>query len=320
MAGALAGFLVYNSPPASIFLGDAGSMLIGLTLGVLAIRGSLKGSTTAVVLAVPAAIWAIPLFDVSMAIVRRRLTGRSIYVTDRGHLHHLAQRRGFGGWSMMFVIGGLCTVTATAAVISVYMHNEVVALVVVGVVFFTLIATRFFGHSECLLFCRRVKSFVRSLLPRIHTAKQPTDGFHTRFEGTRQWDELWKTLMQYAERFELTAVQLNVSIPTINEDYHVNWKRNGRPSDRQKWRSEIPLVSHGITVGRLQIEGECQGESACVWMGDLLAGLKPFETQMLALPLCVAATLIAAVGGDWKGNSFVPTLAQSAWRMVWMWC
>jgi hypothetical protein len=89
--------------------------------------------------------------------------------------------------------------------------------------------------------------------------------------------------MQYAERFELTAVQLNVSIPAINEDYHVNWKRSGQPSDLQKWRSEIPLISRGITVGRLLIEGECQGESACVWMGDLLAGLKPFETHMLDL-------------------------------------
>ncbi|MBI2480748.1 MAG: undecaprenyl/decaprenyl-phosphate alpha-N-acetylglucosaminyl 1-phosphate transferase, partial [Planctomycetia bacterium] len=74
IAGGLAGFLVYNSPPASIFLGDAGSMLIGLVLGALAIRGSLKGPAT-ILLAAPTAIWAIPILDVSMAILRRRLTG-----------------------------------------------------------------------------------------------------------------------------------------------------------------------------------------------------------------------------------------------------
>ena len=85
VSGALCGFLIYNSPPASIFLGDAGSMIIGLILGALAIRSALKGPAT-VVLSVPTAILAIPIFDVSMAIVRRRLTGRSIYTTDRGSL------------------------------------------------------------------------------------------------------------------------------------------------------------------------------------------------------------------------------------------
>ena len=60
LAGALVGFLRYNFPPASIFLGDAGSMLIGLIIGVLAIRCSLKGPAT-VALAAPAALLVIPL-------------------------------------------------------------------------------------------------------------------------------------------------------------------------------------------------------------------------------------------------------------------
>src|SRR5262249_15642423 len=68
LLGALLGFLFYNFPPASVFLGDAGSMLIGLVLGVLAIRSALKGPAT-VALATPTALWAIPLFDVSMAIL-----------------------------------------------------------------------------------------------------------------------------------------------------------------------------------------------------------------------------------------------------------
>src|SRR5436305_11254769 len=51
----LLGFLRYNFPPATIFLGDSGSMLIGLTVGVLAIQSSLKGAAT-VALAAPAAV------------------------------------------------------------------------------------------------------------------------------------------------------------------------------------------------------------------------------------------------------------------------
>src|SRR5205807_323940 len=93
LAGSLVGFLWYNFPPASIFLGDCGSMLIGLVVGVLAIESSLKGPAT-VALAVPAALLVIPIFDTSTAILRRTLTGRSIFTTDRGHLHHCLQGRG----------------------------------------------------------------------------------------------------------------------------------------------------------------------------------------------------------------------------------
>ena len=64
----LLGFLVFNFPPASIFLGDTGSMLIGLIVGALAIRGSLKGPGT-VLLAAPLAILMIPILDSAAAIV-----------------------------------------------------------------------------------------------------------------------------------------------------------------------------------------------------------------------------------------------------------
>ena len=81
LAGALLGFLRYNFPPASIFLGDAGSMLVGLVLGTLAIESSLKTPAT-IVLSFPVALLALPIFDTTAAIVRRKLTGRSLYSTD----------------------------------------------------------------------------------------------------------------------------------------------------------------------------------------------------------------------------------------------
>src|SRR5204863_5259620 len=93
LAGAMLGFLRYNFPPASIFMGDCGSMLVGLVVGVLAIQGSLKGPATAA-LAAPLALLTIPIFDTLAAIVRRKMTGRSVYATDRGHLHDCMLQRG----------------------------------------------------------------------------------------------------------------------------------------------------------------------------------------------------------------------------------
>ena len=98
LAGALCGFLIYNFPPARMFLGDSGSMLVGLVLGAVALKCSIKDYAAATLI-MPTAIWAIPLFDVAMAVVRRKLTGRSIYETDRGHLHHCLERKGHTGSS-----------------------------------------------------------------------------------------------------------------------------------------------------------------------------------------------------------------------------
>lgn len=282
VAGSLLGFLYYNFPPASIFLGDAGSMLIGLLLGALAIRSSLKGPAV-VALAAPTAIWAIPIFDVSMAILRRKLTGRSIYTTDRGHLHHMLLQRGYSSRKTMTCIGLLCAATAAGALVGVYRNSELMAIASVAAVLGTLITARWFGHVECVLLFRQLKNLLISLVPKSRASEPSARQLCARLQGTRQWDDLWRTLTDYAERFDLNTVQLNVSLPMMQEDYHAMWERTQTVNNTQLWHTEIPLVSGNMSVGRLKISGTCGDTSACLWMSELIAGLKPFEVHMLAL-------------------------------------
>jgi UDP-GlcNAc:undecaprenyl-phosphate GlcNAc-1-phosphate transferase len=107
-AGSLLGFLPFNLAPAKVYLGDAGSMLIGLVVGGLSIRASLKGPGT-VLLAAPLAILTIPILDSAVAILRRRLAGRSIYETDRGHIHHRLLAR-FGSKHKVLLCVIVCSV------------------------------------------------------------------------------------------------------------------------------------------------------------------------------------------------------------------
>lgn len=282
MAGALAGFLVYNSPPASVFLGDAGSMLIGLVLGALAIGATLKGPVT-VALVAPIAIWAIPIFDVSMAILRRKLTGRSICATDRGHLHHSLLRRGLSSRTTVAIVGLVCGLTAVAGVGSVFVHNEWLACGTVIALLSVLVLTGVFGQHESQLLLAKGKRFLGSLIPLEKRGRVQPRELEARLQGNRQWDELWKTLTQFAERFQLHTVQLNVHLPAMDEDYHAIWQRHDTPQDVQLWHSDIPLIADNLPLGRLRISGLCTGGSMCSWMGDLIAGLKPFETQMLEI-------------------------------------
>lgn len=88
IVGSCAGFLPYNWPPARIFMGDAGSQLLGLLLGVAPLMEFQYKAATAVALMVPLTTLAIPISDIALAIVRRLQGRRSIFRADKQHLHH----------------------------------------------------------------------------------------------------------------------------------------------------------------------------------------------------------------------------------------
>jgi UDP-GlcNAc:undecaprenyl-phosphate GlcNAc-1-phosphate transferase len=91
--GALIGYLPFNFPPARIFLGDTGSLLIGFGLALLALEGYRKAALLAFI--VPVLALAIPLLDTSISIVRRLRSGRGVFSADRLHMHHrLLHREG----------------------------------------------------------------------------------------------------------------------------------------------------------------------------------------------------------------------------------
>ncbi|MGI9953203.1 MraY family glycosyltransferase [Moorellaceae bacterium AZ2] len=94
LAASTLGFLPYNFYPASIFMGDSGSMFLGFTLATLAVLGLTK-SATVISLFIPVLILGIPILDTFFAIVRRFLNRRPIFQPDKGHLHHCLMAQGF---------------------------------------------------------------------------------------------------------------------------------------------------------------------------------------------------------------------------------
>src|SRR5215831_3185079 len=134
LTGALAGFLRYNFNPASIFLGDSGSLLVGFVLAALSIQGAQKAST-AVAVAIPILAFGLPVVDTSVAIARRLLSGKPIFVGDREHIHHMLLAR---GWSQTRVALALYAVSAAFGLAAMLFVNggtgvPAVVLFVVGV-------------------------------------------------------------------------------------------------------------------------------------------------------------------------------------------
>ena len=86
MLGATLGFLVFNFNPASIFMGDTGSMFLGFIISIVALLGFKTATITSLI--IPILILFVPILDTLAAIIRRSLKGQSFSQADREHLHH----------------------------------------------------------------------------------------------------------------------------------------------------------------------------------------------------------------------------------------
>jgi UDP-GlcNAc:undecaprenyl-phosphate GlcNAc-1-phosphate transferase len=161
--GALTGFLVYNSPPAHIYLGDCGSMLTGLVLSSLALVVSFEQPGT-VSLTVAAALLFVPLLDTALAILRRTLQGGSFMAADRGHVHHRLLDRGFGVWQALGFLAGLSVVASSMAWMTSRTGHELITWLALGALMAVMVRSRLMGHEEWALVLRFAS---HSIAPRI---------------------------------------------------------------------------------------------------------------------------------------------------------
>jgi UDP-GlcNAc:undecaprenyl-phosphate GlcNAc-1-phosphate transferase len=115
LLGGVLGFLVYNFYPASVFMGDGGSMSIGFLLACIAVIGAFK-TTILVGLLVPFFLVAIPITDMAVAFGRRLLNKQSPFAADRGHFHH---RLLDAGWNQREIVLLVYVVTLILACISI---------------------------------------------------------------------------------------------------------------------------------------------------------------------------------------------------------
>jgi UDP-GlcNAc:undecaprenyl-phosphate/decaprenyl-phosphate GlcNAc-1-phosphate transferase len=143
LIGACIGFLFFNWYPARVFMGDSGSNFLGFTLAALSVLSVAKGAVV-FALIVPVLALAIPIFDTTWAILRRRMRGRSITTPDTGHLHHRLLDFGLSPreTALVFYFG---TAIFAALGLAIYGHKKVllgaIVLMLLGIV--VIMARRF---------------------------------------------------------------------------------------------------------------------------------------------------------------------------------
>ena len=116
VAGGCIGFLPYNFSPAKTFMGDGGALYLGYMIAVLSVISPLKRATVVGAL-IPMLTLAVPIFDTSLAMLRRALRHESIMKADKGHLHHHLMAAGFGQRRSVLIMSGIVGIMGEVAVL-----------------------------------------------------------------------------------------------------------------------------------------------------------------------------------------------------------
>ncbi len=183
LGGAILGFLRYNFNPASIFMGDTGSMFLGFVLATSAIQTNQKSSTAVAMLA-PIVALGLPIGDTLLSMTRRALRGVPMFHSDSGHIHHRLMAKGLSHRQTVVALYGVCLVLGAAAIALTRTTGFAAALVLLGVGAFAVALLywvgyiRWEGASRVIEDRRRnleTRASIREIGEQLRKAEQPHD-------------------------------------------------------------------------------------------------------------------------------------------------
>ena len=211
LAGGLAGFLLYNWHPACIFLGDSGSLLIGMLIGVIGIQGSLKG-TMAVSILLPILAMGLPISDTALAIFRRWVRNLPLTAADRRHVHHVLIGLGLNPRQAAAMLYSFTAFLCGVVLLGVAMRSDVLALIL--------------GSSGCSAFVLILYSRRNELAElRVDLAARMVRGRQERRAAKATWESIQRVelaenitrvleiLAETAETLGCTAIRISFRCP-----------------------------------------------------------------------------------------------------------
>ncbi|MFZ5470301.1 MAG: MraY family glycosyltransferase [Myxococcota bacterium] len=184
LGGAILGFLVFNFNPASIFMGDTGSMFLGFVLAITSVVTSTK-SGTAVAILVPVISLGLPIMDTLLAMVRRTLLGRPMFSADKEHIHHrLMSRVHLSHRNAVLVLYALCCLFGLTALGLSFANSAQSAMLLAGMAIVIIVLMRKLGYltpkqvlavNEARKRNVELRAMVKNVIEAVRTAEQLTD-------------------------------------------------------------------------------------------------------------------------------------------------
>lgn len=280
LAGALLGFLRFNFAPATIFLGDTGSLFLGFFLATLAIHTSQKSSTLLAIV-VPFVAFGLPLLDTSLTVARRFLNGRPLFVADRDHLHHRLLQKKHTPRVAVMILYALAALFSLGSLLIVASTGNLIALVAVlagASGWFLISRVQYEEFSELNVYMSRaVHSQRRVLVNQILIRKSSKQ-----LEEAQSLEGSWQVLVDALEALDFDGATCQFSRwPNGTGPFLPAWSRSGEKSSNDCWSVSIPLRAGEKPLGELQVWRALDKGRLLFQFSSLLDTLiPPFEKQL----------------------------------------
>lgn len=245
LVGCLLGFLRYNFNPASVFLGDSGSLFVGFLLGCFGVVWSEK-SATMLGMAAPLMALSIPLLDTALAVGRRFLRRKPIFGADRGHIHHRLLDLGFSPRQAALLLYGLC---AVCAVLSLAIGNHRHELTVIGV--FCLAVWAGVEHLEYVEFDVMGRALSQGWFVELVSGQIALRAVEAKLAAAATLEECWPVLRDSYAEFGFAGI-----CGQFGKRYYAH---AGQPQRRCTWQLEVALPGDNwlhLTASRPAISRE----------------------------------------------------------------
>lgn len=204
LLGALLAFLRYNFNPASIFLGDCGSLTIGFLLGCFGAIWSQK-SATLIGVAAPLMALAVPLLDTGIAVARRFLRRQPVFSPDRNHLHHRLLDRGLSTRKTALILYGVCAVAAAFSLLQSMPHNRFSGLLLILFCVTAWVGIQFAGYVE---FDAARHLVLTGTFRHLVSAKLFIAEFEKKMSAAQTTEDYWEAVRHAGRELECAQVRM----------------------------------------------------------------------------------------------------------------
>jgi UDP-N-acetylmuramyl pentapeptide phosphotransferase/UDP-N-acetylglucosamine-1-phosphate transferase len=270
LAGAILGFLRYNFNPATIFLGDSGSLLIGFLLSALALYGAQKAPTI-VAVAIPIVSFGLPILETVLSIIRRLISGRPVFTADREHIHHKLLQHGMTHRQVVIVLYAVSACFAMLSLFLLWPTGSSLGLVLAVLGIGIWIGVQHLGYLE---FGELARVAHRTLnQPQIFVNNLAIRRATEELKVARDYEQLRRILLAAFGSNDFDGFELNIALlpgekgavealdapPARRTNHSLHWNKPGRASldDSSAWTIALDLLTSAnrrrgtLTVYRL---------------------------------------------------------------------
>ncbi len=296
MIGACVVLVVHNVRPPKSFLGDSGSLLLGVLVastGILAARNP-EGTTR---ICLPALALTVPLVDMTACVIRRLLVGRSVFAADRGHIHHMLLSFGFRPQTAAGILCGATAVFGLGAVAAARGPAWIEPAMLAAVIALSGVVYRWFGYLSLRMWlhCRRANRILVDLIARTRAGGHATP-------ASQANDGSPETARAVAERLRLVLDGIRRARRTLGIDYILLQRDDG---SGQVPLTTAPILELGrkpgtVVTTHLYANERQRAEGLLVTLGEGCSRrpARVHAKELLIMPLLVELARLLGSNGD----------------------